>query len=136
MWHSVSRWWVQSYAYKPLLPTQPQRKASKTLICCVLSFLFGAASSIFLYSRHSVQPVDVDAKVLGPTIDKFIDNILTEWDCLGIAVAVVRRKPDGSWNVETKGYGKATLDGTPVTEETLFQIGSNTKVRIHYSLKY
>ena len=47
----------------------------------------------------------------------------------GVGVAVVRKGPDGSgWSVETKGYGVAKLDGTKATSDTLFCIGSNSKL--------
>ncbi|KAJ7731931.1 hypothetical protein DFH07DRAFT_705644, partial [Mycena maculata] len=55
--------------------------------------------------------------------------ILNDYNLLeGVAVAVVQKNEQGSdWIVETKGYGIAKLDGTEVTESTLFAIGSNSK---------
>ncbi|KAJ7111362.1 beta-lactamase/transpeptidase-like protein, partial [Mycena epipterygia] len=45
----------------------------------------------------------------------------------GIGVAVVR-KDKQRWRIETKGYGTAKVDGTKVTGDTLFAIGSNSKL--------
>ncbi|GLB40046.1 putative beta-lactamase [Lyophyllum shimeji] len=45
----------------------------------------------------------------------------------GLGIAVVRGDGQGNWSVETKGYGIATANGSRVTENTLFPIGSNSK---------
>ncbi|KAF9043852.1 beta-lactamase/transpeptidase-like protein, partial [Hymenopellis radicata] len=68
--------------------------------------------------------------VLNPTADKFIRSVLSEWNTPGgVAVAVVQRDSlSGEWRVETKGYGNASLDGTPMTEDSLFGIASNSKL--------
>ena len=47
----------------------------------------------------------------------------------GVAVAVVRLEANGAWNIETKGYGIAKIDGSEVSENTLFAIASNSKVK-------
>ncbi|KIK64017.1 hypothetical protein GYMLUDRAFT_40239 [Collybiopsis luxurians FD-317 M1] len=67
--------------------------------------------------------------VLTPEIDKYIEEVLASWNSPGgVGVAVVQKNEDGSWNVETKGYGNAKADGSKVTEDTLFAIGSNSKL--------
>lgn len=68
--------------------------------------------------------------VLNSGVDAFIDQLLTDWNSPGgVGVAVARRDANtGAWNVETKGYGIAKANGSRVTENTLFAIGSNTKV--------
>ncbi|KAG6915972.1 hypothetical protein DXG01_009061 [Tephrocybe rancida] len=68
--------------------------------------------------------------VLNDVTDAYINDLLKGWNSPGgVAVAVVRGGEDGTWNVETKGYGVATLaDGSRVTETTLFAIGSNSKL--------
>ena len=70
------------------------------------------------------------SRVLTPEVDEFIEGVLSRWGSPGGAsVAVVRLDPNGEWNVETKGYGLARLDdNSKVTDETLFPIGSNSKV--------
>ncbi|KAJ6620375.1 beta-lactamase/transpeptidase-like protein [Mycena sp. CBHHK59/15] len=67
--------------------------------------------------------------ILSSKIDAFINNILTEWNSPGgAAVAVVRMYGRGGWLTETKGYGVAKVDGTKVNSETIFSIGSNSKL--------
>jgi CubicO group peptidase (beta-lactamase class C family) len=69
--------------------------------------------------------------ILTSDIDDFVNNILAEWNSpAGISVAVVRQDGQGGWVVETKGYGNAKADGTKVTADTLFSIGSESKVNL------
>lgn len=70
------------------------------------------------------------APVLDTETDAFVNRLLREWNSPGgIAVAFVRMNEQGQWvDVETKGYGRATADGKPVTANTTFNIGSNSKV--------
>ncbi|KAG6826577.1 hypothetical protein H0H92_015277, partial [Tricholoma furcatifolium] len=68
-------------------------------------------------------------QIINHATDTFIDQVLSEWGVPGgVAVAVVSLSGEGSWNVETKGYGIATASGSQVTENTLFSIGSNSKL--------
>ncbi|KAL0960873.1 hypothetical protein HGRIS_005888 [Hohenbuehelia grisea] len=74
-------------------------------------------------------PANATAQVLTPEVDAFIDGILSDWNTAGGAgVAVVRMDANGEWQIETKGYGKAKADGSNVTADTLFSIGSNSKL--------
>jgi CubicO group peptidase (beta-lactamase class C family) len=67
--------------------------------------------------------------VLNDETDSFINQVLADWNSVGgVGVAVVRKDEQGVWNIETKGYGIATIDEKKVTEHTLFGIGSNSKV--------
>jgi CubicO group peptidase (beta-lactamase class C family) len=67
--------------------------------------------------------------VLNSDIDTFVADVLRDWNSpAGVAVAVVRQDGKGGWVVETKGYGTAKADGTKVTPDTLFSIGSESKV--------
>lgn len=71
--------------------------------------------------------------ILTAEVDAFINQLLADWTSPGgAAVAVVKLNEQGQWNVETKGYGIATANGTKVTENTRFGIGSNSKVRISF----
>ncbi|KAI3614262.1 beta-lactamase [Moniliophthora roreri] len=67
--------------------------------------------------------------VLTSQVDSFINGLLAEWGSPGgISVAVVSPHTDGTWVVETKGYGTAKLsDNSSVTPDTLFPIASNSK---------
>jgi hypothetical protein len=76
-----------------------------------------------------------ETPLLNEETDAFIDQVLRDFNSPGgAAVAVVRRDDQGTWFVETKGYGIATANGSRVTENTLFAIGSNSKVRCLSSL--
>ncbi|KAJ3933342.1 MAG: beta-lactamase/transpeptidase-like protein [Lentinula lateritia] len=67
--------------------------------------------------------------ILTLQIDEFIEKTIADWNSAGgVGIAVVKKNEDGSWNVETKGYGIAKVDGSKVTEDTLFSIGSNSKL--------
>ncbi|KAG7440581.1 beta-lactamase/transpeptidase-like protein [Guyanagaster necrorhizus] len=67
--------------------------------------------------------------VLSPHVDAFISGILAEWNTPGgVSVAVVQKHGDGTWSVETKGYGNASADGRQMTEDSLFFIASNSKL--------
>ncbi|KAJ7270753.1 beta-lactamase/transpeptidase-like protein [Mycena haematopus] len=67
--------------------------------------------------------------ILTSDIDAFVTNILADWNSsAGVAVAVVRQDGQGGWIVETKGYGTAKADGSPVTPDTLFSLGSESKL--------
>ncbi|KAG6819427.1 hypothetical protein H0H93_011954, partial [Arthromyces matolae] len=69
------------------------------------------------------------ANILNNTTDTFINNLLSEWGSTGgLSVAFVQGDGQGNWTVETKGYGTATVNGSQVTENTLFNIGSNSKL--------
>ncbi|KAK1235671.1 hypothetical protein PQX77_001091 [Marasmius sp. AFHP31] len=70
------------------------------------------------------------SRVLTPEVDQFIEGVLSRWGSPGgVSVAVVRLDANGEWNVETKGYGAARFDdNSKVTDETLFSIGSNSKL--------
>ncbi|KAG5636733.1 hypothetical protein H0H81_007062 [Sphagnurus paluster] len=72
---------------------------------------------------------DRTTAVLNSETDAFINEILSSWGSPGgVGVAVVRKNQQGNWAVETKGYGLATANGSRVTENTLFAIGSNSKL--------
>ncbi|KAJ3992122.1 beta-lactamase/transpeptidase-like protein [Lentinula boryana] len=83
-----------------------------------------------LLAQESITPAPDTAKnILTPQIDSFIEQVLSDWNSAGGAgIAVVQRNEDGSWNVENKGYGIAKTDGSKVTGDTLFAIGSNSKL--------
>jgi CubicO group peptidase (beta-lactamase class C family) len=63
-------------------------------------------------------------------MDTFINGIIKDWNSAGgIAAAVVQGAgTPATWNVETKGYGISNAKGAAVDSDTLFSIGSNSKV--------
>ncbi|KAJ3818843.1 beta-lactamase/transpeptidase-like protein [Lentinula raphanica] len=81
------------------------------------------------YTATSSNTVVAVKDVLTPQIDEFVEQVLSDWNSAGgVGISVVQRNEDGSWNVEKKGYGIARADGSKVTEDTLFSIGSNSKL--------
>jgi CubicO group peptidase (beta-lactamase class C family) len=72
------------------------------------------------------------ADILDDQTEAFVNQVLSDWKSPGgIAIAFVRKDEEGNWvNVETKGYGIANLKGDNVTEQTNFNIGSNSKVGV------
>lgn len=67
--------------------------------------------------------IDVDAK-LG-YIDEYMEKVLKDWNAPGVAVGIVQ----GDELVFAKGYGFRDYGKKlPFTPQTLFQIGSNTKL--------
>ncbi|KAJ6588019.1 beta-lactamase/transpeptidase-like protein [Mycena capillaripes] len=82
---------------------------------------------------HLQQPLVSDdarpKKILTNRVEAAINSILNEFHSPGgVGVAVVHKGQDHQWRVETKGYGIAKVDGSRVTENTLFGIGSNSKL--------
>ncbi|KAJ6609281.1 beta-lactamase/transpeptidase-like protein [Mycena sp. CBHHK59/15] len=70
-----------------------------------------------------------NTQILTPEVDAFINNILADWNSAGGAgVAVVRMDGQGGWLIETKGYGVAKVDGTKINPDTIFPMGSNSKL--------
>ncbi|KAF8314955.1 beta-lactamase/transpeptidase-like protein [Clavulina sp. PMI_390] len=67
--------------------------------------------------------------LLDDSFEEWLANLTSIWGLKGLSVAVVRRHDDdGSWHVETKGYGVKNEAGDLVTDETTFAIGSNSKL--------
>ncbi|KAK7018015.1 hypothetical protein VNI00_018441 [Paramarasmius palmivorus] len=71
------------------------------------------------------------AAILNPDIDSFIEDIISSWNSPGgVGVAVVKQHEDGSWQVETKGYGIGNVaEQKELDVDSLFYIGSNSKSR-------
>lgn len=62
--------------------------------------------------------------ILDDAFDDWLTNLTSFWGMKGLAIAVVKRKDDGKWDVETKGYGVKNEAGNAVTEDvSYFQRG-------------
>ncbi|KAF7338713.1 Beta-lactamase class penicillin binding protein [Mycena sanguinolenta] len=84
------------------------------------------ATSLFCFA---VSALADNSTILSSEIDVFVNDLLAEWNSPGgVAVAVVRMDGQGGWLVETKGYGIATANGSKVTPDTMFSVGSNSKL--------
>lgn len=94
-----------------------------SVILKVVLFYLLSTASLRTSARSS------DNNVLNPDFETFVNQLLAEWNSPGgVAIAVIRKTEQGGWNVETRGYGIAKGDGSRVNENTLFAIGSNSKV--------
>ncbi len=77
---------------------------------------------IAITALQSTHAQTTDKRLAG--IDTFINRILTEWKVAGVTIAVVEKNKV----IMTKGFGYKDYENkTPVTENTLFAIGSCTK---------
>ncbi|KAJ7617278.1 beta-lactamase/transpeptidase-like protein [Roridomyces roridus] len=93
----------------------------------LLRTVFGPLFLFLTISRAQLT----NGTVLNSEIDTFINNLLTEWNSpAGLSIAVVRRdaSSEDGWNVETRGYGNAKADGSKITADTLFALGSDSKL--------
>ncbi|KAJ6552199.1 beta-lactamase/transpeptidase-like protein [Mycena vulgaris] len=100
-----------------------------TIILACVPLVLSASTNFNSPLQQPLQLLNSDA-ILNPKIDEAINSILKDFSSPGgVGVAVVRKGEQGSgWRIETKGYGIAKVDGTKVTKETLFSIGSNSKL--------
>ncbi|KAF7321092.1 Beta-lactamase domain-containing protein [Mycena chlorophos] len=86
------------------------------------------AFHLFFVSRAVAQS-NLSTTILTAEFGDFVSQVLKDWNSpAGIAVAVVRQNGHGGWVVEQQGHGQAKADGTPVTPDTLFSIGSESKL--------
>src|SRR5215470_14470844 len=86
---------------------------------------FVALVTIILFSTAFSTPAQTSKPAAAPgDLDEFAARVLKEFEVPGLAVAIVK---DGKV-VLAKGYGVRKLgDPSPVDENTLFGIASNTK---------
>src|SRR5215510_3716640 len=83
-----------------------------------------ALITIILLSSALLAPAQTTKTTVPNDLDEFAGRVLKEFEVPGLAVAIVK---DGKV-VLAKGYGVRKLgDPTPVDENTLFGIASNTK---------
>lgn len=81
-------------------------------------------SAILLLSFSAVsQEINIKKTLSG--FDKYMENLLSDWNAPGAGVAVIH----GGELVYVKGYGYRDYgEKLPITKNTLFQIASNTKL--------
>jgi CubicO group peptidase (beta-lactamase class C family) len=100
----------------------------QALLSLLPHFLFYTSIQAFALPREPRQQKTYN--FLDRDVDAYVEKVLADWQSPGgIAVAFVRKDEQGNWvDIETKGYGIATATGKRVTEDTTFNIGSNSKV--------
>ncbi|KAF7353889.1 Beta-lactamase class penicillin binding protein [Mycena venus] len=114
-----------------------------TIVMHLLSFALGSlpllSSAVFnpgLGVDGRQQPLlladDRDLNsILNERVEAAIYAILEDFNSpggVGIAVVHKSKEAGSGWTVEANGYGVAKMDGTRVTSDTLFGIGSNSKL--------
>ncbi|KAK7031222.1 hypothetical protein VNI00_013638 [Paramarasmius palmivorus] len=95
----------------------------------------GVLALLILYISTLVQIIQrplryTSTDLLDSDTDTFIEGVISSWNSSGgVGVAVVKQYEDGSWQVETKGYGiaKVTEEKKP-DGDSLFYIASNSKL--------
>ncbi|KAJ7154569.1 beta-lactamase/transpeptidase-like protein [Mycena filopes] len=93
-----------------------------------MRFALGLAILTACTSSYGSTP-PFGTPMLTPEVDAAINSILASWNTpAGVAVAVVRTDGNGTWQTETKGYGVAKADGTKISPDTIFSLGSNSKL--------
>ncbi|KAJ6476921.1 beta-lactamase/transpeptidase-like protein [Mycena sanguinolenta] len=89
-----------------------------------------ATQGPYVHAQQQQFSIDtLSPPILTTRLDNAITNILQSLKTPGgVGVALVRKTDQGTWQLESKGYGNATVNGDKVTSETLFAIGSNSKL--------
>ncbi|KAF8514430.1 beta-lactamase/transpeptidase-like protein [Hysterangium stoloniferum] len=106
-------------------------------LCC--SGILVLQNSLFVLAsgRGLQQPLPKEEEIggteslLDDEFSTWIEETGRSWGMKGIAIAIVRKNStaeETSWTVETKGYGIANRFGDLVDEESLFSLGSNSKL--------
>lgn len=108
--------------------------ATEILVNYLLSsFFIVAASPVPNQAPFSRDQSPNFQPILDDEFEGWLNDVGYNWGMNGVAIAVVRRTKDSAgqwdgWVTESKGYGIADRWGHVVNEDTLFGIGSNTKL--------
>lgn len=96
--------------------TPPMESLFQIRFCTLLPVFFLSISVL------AAQPAEISELLEG--FDEYVEQVRQDWEVPGVAVGIVR----GDEMVYAKGYGLRDVNsGLPVTENTLFAIGSTTK---------
>ncbi|KAF8181390.1 beta-lactamase/transpeptidase-like protein [Mycena galopus ATCC 62051] len=97
----------------------------------VFSVSLGAIAATAGYVLDTQQPISHadETAILSAHLETAIWDILKDFRIPGgVGVVMVRKTAQGTWQLESKGYGNATIHGDHVTADTPFPIGSNSKL--------
>ncbi|KAJ6563803.1 beta-lactamase/transpeptidase-like protein [Mycena capillaripes] len=97
----------------------------------MFSVSLGAIAAAAVDTLDTRQPISLadETPILNARLETAIWDILREFKTPGgVGVALVRKTAQGTWQLESTGYGNATSHGDPITRDTLFPIGSNSKL--------
>lgn len=93
-------------------------------IIAILTAVFMLQAWAVSAQDNVTKPTDDELKKIIADFDQYAARTMVDWKIPGMAVGIVQ---DGKL-IFAKGYGVKTLGGKdPVTERTIFQIGSTTK---------
>ena len=93
-------------------------------ILAVLMAVFMLQAGIGFTQEKVARPTDEQLKKILADFDQYAAKAMDDWKIPGMAVGIVQ---DGK-TIFARGYGVKALGGdNPVTEKTIFQIGSTTK---------
>jgi CubicO group peptidase (beta-lactamase class C family) len=93
-------------------------------ILVFLMAVFMLLAGIGFAQDKVAKPMDEQLKKILADFDQYAAKAMVDWKIPGMAIGIVR---DGK-TIFAKGYGVKTLGGNnPVTEKTIFQIGSTSK---------
>ena len=96
----------------------------KMMIRVVVLLMLILQSGIGLAQNETPRPTQEQLKALLSDFDQYAENSRRDWNIPGMAIGIVQ---DGKV-IFAKGYGVRTIGRPePVTEQTVFQIGSTTK---------
>lgn len=96
----------------------PTSFLSKLLVfAAVVSVTLGAQLPLGDPKLNGAFVGDKDPQLLDDSFDAWLHDVVSEWGMKGLSIAVVQRKEDGGWDVETKGYGVKNTAGDPVTKD-------------------
>lgn len=93
-------------------------------ILAVLAAVFLLQAGVLWAQDKIIKPTDSELKKILTDFDQYAAKARIDWKIPGMAVGIVQ---DGKL-IFAKGFGSKTAGGSnPVTEKTIFQIGSTTK---------
>ena len=75
-------------------------------------------------------------RLISDETNTYLVDLLARWKSPGLSVAVVRRdaSQENGWKFDFGSYGKSRGNGTLVDPDTVFAIGSNSKLFLSLSV--
>jgi CubicO group peptidase (beta-lactamase class C family) len=93
-------------------------------IVAFMVFIFILQSGLLFAQDPVKRPNEAELKIILSDFDEYASKAMTDWKIPGMAIGIV----DDGRLILAKGYGVKTLGGQdPVTQDTIFQIGSTSK---------
>ncbi|KAL1406255.1 hypothetical protein Q8F55_007950 [Vanrija albida] len=95
----------------------------------VAALILAAAAAAAPALHEPQEPLAAPRGLLKDSTLRYLEDARAHWGVPGFSVAVVAgpEYTGGGWREELRGFGVANAAGTPVDEDTLFAIASNSK---------